>query len=332
MMRWPFVGRRERLRREASDWVARLNGASGPADRAAFEQWYRAAPDHAAAYDRLSGLFAAAGQIRRVPTPATGERGGTSVWPRHGLAALVAIGAVVVLSLPVLGGRDAALPERLSVQATVVAASPSESRLIALADGSEILLSPGSELDVRIDGERRRLQLTRGEARFTVFHEARPFIVSAQGAEVVARGTQFVVSLTPDGMLVSLIEGRVEVAYAASSAAGARTVASLGPGERLVVPPPTEPTSASPATGRLDPAMIEFDNTPLAEAVELVNRGTASRVRLADPALGALRVTGAFRTGDGMGFARGVAAALSLEVERASDGALLLGERPGQGG
>src|SRR5688572_19055900 len=106
MMRWPFVGRRERLRREASDWIARLNGAHDGSDRSAFEQWYRSDPDHAATYDRLSALFSAAESIR--PTSQAGTvgtappRSVSGPRPRYALAAVAAAGAAVMLGYAVL--------------------------------------------------------------------------------------------------------------------------------------------------------------------------------------------------------------------------------------
>lgn len=330
MMLWPFVGRRERLRREASDWIARLNGAYDQRDRAAFEQWYRADPDHAATYDRLASLFSAAEHIR--PALSVGEarpapaRDTQRLRSRYALSALAATVIAIILGYAVLGAREIAPSARHDVQVAVFVAT--ESRLVSLADGSKILLSPGSELDVDFDGESRRLRLRRGEGRFTVAHEARPFVVTAAGAEVVARGTQFVVSLTPGGTLVSLIEGRVEVSYASTTDRGKRRVAGLEPGQRLMVPAATPSALATDAaaTGAPDPMMIELEDTRLAEALELVNRQSERKVRLADPALADLRVTGAFRAGDIAGFTHGVAAALDLEIKRAADGTLWLGE------
>lgn len=64
-MVWPFVSRRERLRRQAARWVARLNGPFDEQDRAEFERWYRSSAEHAEAYDRVAALFNAAGRARR---------------------------------------------------------------------------------------------------------------------------------------------------------------------------------------------------------------------------------------------------------------------------
>lgn len=329
-MRWPFVGRRERVRRQAADWIAKLNGPHDERERAAFERWYRADPDHAAAFDRQSALFDVAEGIRPLQgAGAPGQPGGQQgrSWSaRYAFAAVAATVFVVVLAFAVLGARDAVPSAQGGVQVAVFAATASDSRQLRLADGSEVVLAPGSELAVSIDDAVRRLRLTRGEGRFTVFHEARPFVVTAARAEIVARGTEFVVRIGDEGTTVSLVEGRVEVSYPPSANPNERRVASLTAGQRLVVPTSPAPLLVSPvrAASPSRPAMIEFDDTPLADAVEQINRHAAKPIRLADPALGELRVTGAFRVGDAEEFAESVAAALGLEVERGRDGGLWL--------
>lgn len=327
-MRWPFVGRRERLRRQASDWIARLNGAHDGRDRAAFEQWYRADPEHAATYDRLAALFAAAGDMRVAPAAGRppAPRASRGWRPRYALAALAGAVGLALLAFAVLDAREAVPSDSHAVQVAVFKAAESESRRIVLVDGSEVTLSPGSELDVTLDGSERRLRLLSGEGRFAVAHETRPFVVAADATEIVARGTRFVVRLGDAGTLVSLIEGRVEVTYPPSAGRAVRRVTRLTAGQRIVVPrdrapPPVTPGPPEPSAS---PAMIEFDDTRLADAIEQVNRHSAEPIRLADSALAGLRVTGAFRAGDAPGFAESVAAAFGLRVERGGDGVLWL--------
>jgi transmembrane sensor len=75
--------------------------------------------------------------------------------------------------------------------------------------------------------------------------------------------------------------------------------------------------------------MLQFDDTPLEQALEQVNRRGQPPVRVRDPAIAALRVTGAFRAGDTAGFAESIAAAFELELERGPEGILWLRARPG---
>jgi transmembrane sensor len=327
-MPWPFVDRRERLRRQASDWIARLNGAHDERDRAAFTRWYLASADHAATYDRLMALFNVAEGARPPVHPSAGHAPATTrrqVRPAHFALAAAAIVAIALTSIMLLEVRSGpAAP--VVAQAAQFTAAGNEARRIVLLDGSEVLLSPGSELEVAIGGSERRLRLRRGEGRFTVFHESRPFVVMADGTEVIARGTQFVVHMGDEGTLVSLIEGSVEVSVPSPGDQTGRRLVKLAPGQRIVVPAEggTAITATAPAGGLVESGMIEFDDTPLAEAAEQVSRSAGAQVRLADGRLGALRVTGAFRAGDAQGFADAAAAALALRVERGRDGTLWL--------
>jgi transmembrane sensor len=334
-MRWPFVSRRERIRREAADWLARLNGPDGARDRGAFEDWYHKRPEHAAAYDRLSALFDVAGRASR-PAPAAVANLRDSPLPgpfrpgRYALAA--AVGILALLTCVLVLARGTAPGTGLEPQVASFSAPPSDAQRIVLADGSEVVLSPGSAVDVALGRDGRRLRLLRGEARFSVAHEARPFIVSAGGAEVIARGTRFVVALAGGRARVALLEGRVDVSYLApAGSTERREVARLRPGQSLIV----EPRAAPAAVPRREavqrpvpaPAMLQFDDTPLGEAVEAVNRHGSPSIRLRDAALERLRITGAFRPGDTGGFAESVAAAFAVEVERASDGTIWLKAR-----
>ena len=323
-MRWP-LSRRERIRREAADWVARLNGPHSDDDRAEFRSWYESQPDNARAYDRQSEIFRVAGQLRGA-APAGQERHRTSSRPLR-FAFAAALAGAALLAFVLLSGHTTSPLAQPAQQIATFSADPGQSRRIRLVDGSDILLSPGSSLDVSIGTGERRLRLASGEGRFSVAHEARPFVVEASGAEVVARGTQFVVSLAPGRTTVSLIEGRVDVSYADARGGGERRrVTRLAPGERLVVESGARDAVAeAPAADRRRPsaaqsAMLEFDDTPLAEAVEQANRHGSTRIRLVDPAIANLRITGAFRAGDTNGFAESVAAAFGLELERSADG------------
>jgi transmembrane sensor len=195
-----------------------------------------------------------------------------------------------------------------------------------------LLLSAGSAVEVAMSGQERRLRLNRGEARFSVAHEERPFIVAAGGTEVFARGTQFIIRVASGRTTVALIEGSVDVSYT-PTVSGERRRTRLRPGDRLVVESGRPPISAPAARAAVEPpphaapAMLEFDETPLAVAVEQVNRGSIPLVRVDDPSLARLRISGAFRRGDTAGFARSIAAVFNLELERGTDGSLWLRPR-----
>jgi transmembrane sensor len=332
-MFWPFISRRERVRREASDWLVRLNGDHSESDRAAFNGWYCANPEHARAFERMSAMFDVAAKATHPQGVTAGEalRGSRARSRPLGYALAAAAVCVAVAAFVLLSARTIS-PLAAPGQQFSAFAAEHDGRRVILADGSEVLLSPGSVLDVALGTAERRLRLLRGEARFSVARERRPFIVAANGTEVVARGTRFVVRLAENTTTVSLIEGQVDVFHPpASGPAHGRQVTNLSPGERFVLDLRQDRSASTAARdparagARRDPiaAMLEFDDTPLQRAVEQVNRHGAPRIRL-DRSLGSLRVTGAFQAGDTRGFADSVAAAFGIEVEQARDGSLSL--------
>ena len=73
--------------------------------------------------------------------------------------------------------------------------------------------------------------------------------------------------------------------------------------------------------------MLEFDRTPLRTAVALANRYSAAQIRLADPDLGGLAVSGAYRAGDTAGLARGLAVAFGLNLDIATRDELVLSRK-----
>src|SRR5690606_3672714 len=58
-----------------------------------------------------------------------------------------------------------------------------------------------------------------------------------------------------------------------------------------------------------------FEDEPLAAAVAEMNRYSRTRIRLADPALGRLRVSGVFRTGQSEAFAEALVAYFPIAAE-----------------
>ncbi len=344
-MPWPFRSRLERIRREAADWMALLHGPCDEEERAAFESWYRSDPEHARAYDRAAAWFEVARGAERPRQASAGVPTEKGLRTRPIGWGLAAVACAAVLAFIFLSARTMSPVPGLPEQFAAFSAETGASRRIVLSDGSEVLLSPGSSVEVAIGGRERRLRLVRGEGRFSVAREARPFIVAADGTEVVARGTQFVVRMRDGRTTVSLIEGRVDVAHAPSPGRiGQRRVTRLEPGEQIVVeaeaprarPPvahaPSQARPAQSAARMPQPAMLQFDDTRLADAVEQANRHSGVQIRLAEPALANLRVTGAFRTGDVSGFAQAVAAAFDLEVRRTQAGILSLHKSRGDSG
>jgi transmembrane sensor len=70
--------------------------------------------------------------------------------------------------------------------------------------------------------------------------------------------------------------------------------------------------------------MLEFRNTPLVEAIAEANRYSARKIRIGNPAIARLRLTGTFRTGEALSLARSLAEAFSLRVDELPGGDMIL--------
>ena len=336
-MVWPFKSARDRLDDEAARWVTRMRGPERERHRAAFERWYNSSPAHAEAYDEATAGFEDAGVLRQgdlgrarhLPEP---QR--KAVPLRYAFGAVAAAAAVALIFL-----MSAYAPSPVPItDGTITYAAAGTAREVELSDGSHMVLAPETIAIVAFTSSERRITLERGHGRFTVAHETRPFRVAAGQAEVLALGTVFEVSFAAGQTRVALIQGSVDVSYPAEPAETGRQVRRLQPGEQMVVGSPTQTEIAPPPphraarapTRREDPAprMLQFDNTPLTQAVAEANRHSRTRITLADPSISELRITGAFRAGDAGAFAESLAAAFSLHMEHGSDGTLVLHAAP----
>ncbi len=317
------------MQRRAAEWLAlrraRPLSASEQADLAAWcaadprhEQMLREVETAAQIFDRLAFYprdpdgpvdpDLLVGRCRLTPAPAL-----------LAMAAAAAVAALLWLKTP--------LPAP-AAPAAVALAGPHSLRL---PDGTRVELNVDSMVAEHFTAAERRVRLVRGEAHFEVAkNPLRPFIVEADKVSVRAVGTAFDVRLRATTVAVLVTEGKVGVTTAGESTWAApesdphrdgNTPAGLGPGLILVAGERTEVHLAQ-AAGVSRPAIVktltrpqidlalawqtsrlEFDDLPLAEVVERINRSAAEKngaatahLSIASPDLAALRFSGRIRS------------------------------------
>lgn len=210
-----------------------------------------------------------------------------------------------------------------------------EQRDVILADGSRITLNTDTALTVHYSAHRRLIELERGEALFSVKHDAtQPFDVAAGGTLTRALGTEFNVDMRPSKVTVSVLEGAVRVTAAdagnvplaksaESGAAVAVPVAALARGQAMEFRPQLRLMVEEKADlKRIDAwrtRRLEFSDTPLSEAVEEFNRYSKTQVTVGTPELESVRVSGVFRLGDIDGFIYSLREALGVETHEATN-------------
>lgn len=305
---------------EAGVWVARLHGPERTAAvEGGFRQWLQTSADHARAFELATDIWEEARNLRRV------------VQRQHVVPAAHFVrraAAAAVLVLLAVGGA------LFYLRQAGVSTEVGEQRMLTLADGTRVFLNTATHLVVRYDDSERRVELKRGEALFDVAKRRnRPFLVALGDREVRALGTSFVVRRDERGIAVTLVEGRVEVSATVtddrSSAPGADIVRTLSPGERLTF-------AAAGDTVEIDRPVLErvtawrrgqviLDDTPLAEAIDEMNRYSAVKLSVDNSEAADLRVNGLFQAGDSESFARAVAQTHGLLIVAEPDRIRLAG-------
>lgn len=341
----------DQLTREGSLWFARMRGPDAQSYRPQFEHWLSLGASHRDAYERAGEIFALgrflASQREEIEAEANDNEPMGHSWKWVAIAAslLLAIGAGGWFANSELRGsasgtaQVAQLNARTATERGLYDTVVGGRRNIRLADGSVVELDEGSELSTDFNKSRRELKLERGRARFEVAHEGRPFIVLAGGGSVTARGTVFDVILGKDKRVtVRLLRGAVDVerpqGVKGDRSAGA--VARLEPGEVLsfaaitpvALPRISGKAAIEPVTLRPDQPLIrEYERTPLSAVVAEANRDSATSIRLADPGIGALRVSGRFRVDNADQVADRLAVLFDLDVERTKSDEITLRKR-----
>lgn len=332
------------LRDEAAAWIARRDAGLTDFEQEQFNQWCDAQPAHRAALRELDQVWteldrplqAGAADLLMEELKKRAKR-------RQRRRMTLASAAVAALLLAAVAGRnlwESPQPEMIVPSTKAVVLLPS---VRSLPDGSVMELSDNAEVAVEFSPAIRRVSLKRGEAHFQVVkNKQRPFIVAAGRVEVRAVGTAFVVQRGTTDIEVVVTEGRVAVNAAAAeknvpAAAGPAAPVNLAfvdAGSGVAVSLPARP-NAMPAVRPLTESelgarvawrqpRLEFSGTPLIEAAALMNRHSRVQLRIEDPAVGRLRVSGIFGAQNCDSFVRVLEMTFDLKAERRGENEIVL--------
>lgn len=288
--------------KEALHWVVRLtSGAATEADAHAFRQWRTQGPAHEDAFREAAAFRKAVRAMdlsRPVEAPADPV---DNVVPFRrpasrpalidrramlfGGGAIAASAVAVMIARPPLGLWPS-FAELTADYRTGIG----ERRALALADGAKVELNGRSALSIIND--RGGISLVAGEAFVAVPGASKPFLVEA-GDE------RFAVGAATFNLRTSARETCITCLTGAMQQQNGSNPVRLAAGQQLIVRPNGEAELA-----RIDPVrvlgwrqgLLIFRNTPLAEAIEDINRYRSARIILTDNALAHRPVNGMFHT------------------------------------
>ncbi len=321
---------------EAARWLARDDLDHSP-HREAFSAWLDASEENREAWSKAhamwdifdkaeeNDLIAAMARAARQAKPEPVVR---PYWPQLIAASIATLAVSATLLIGAqhgwFGGHGAKPVQVAANEAASLTAigradyvtGQGQKSIVDLPDGTRVTLDAESAVDVAFAAGRRDVRLLRGRAFFDVAHDrAHPFAVQAGGRVVTALGTQFDVRLTPGAVRVVLAEGSVSVA-SAPDGPSAPTV-KLAPGQDFSA---QDHKAGKVSSTDLDEALawkqgvVEFQDRPLSDAIEVLNRYTRAQIVIKDPKIAALRITGVFKTGDIARFGRSVSQILPVKM------------------
>jgi transmembrane sensor len=316
------------ITQQAADWHARLRNESlSEVDDARFRAWLATNPAHRREFEQISAMWDQLGALAQSPE-VLGElqRAAPKEVPaaprrvsRRAVVGWAIAASVVVATTGIASWKWLSAPE-------VYTTGLGEQRIVPLGDGSVITLNTSSRVSVRFSRSKRRVEVLNGQASFAVAKDAaRPFIVSAEGGEVLAVGTEFDVYKRANDTLVTLIEGSVTVT---PPQAGAPLI-TLTAGEQVSY---SAHRAALRTKADLQRASawrahkLDFADTPLSEAIAEANRYSNLKIELRGLELADAKISGVFEAGRNDSLAEGVRAYFGLQLERSGDDLIVLSQ------
>ncbi|MCL4069403.1 FecR family protein [Pseudomonas sp. GX19020] len=286
---------------EAAEWVVRLGDPRiTPVERRAFDDWIAQGPLYSEAFSFARATWNELGTLATdgldFGDPAPVGRN----WWKAGAAGLAASALTASLIGALLLWSGNPLTAWMSDHVT----ARGELRSVTLPDGSIVELGPDSALNLDFSDTERRVVLVQGEAYFTAApkntDEPRPFSVEAGGLIATALGTQFSVDIKSVGVQVVVTEHSVAVRDF-DDAAGQRSVL-VNEGEAITYTSDRSLQVAVPIDAEFETAWrqgrLVFDDRPLGEVVEELNRYRNGRIVIRNAALAERRVSGIFEVSD----------------------------------
>jgi len=337
MTRW------DETRDRAARWIlASEEPEWSSADQASLDLWLAEATMHRVAYLRLQQSWRQAGRLRALQDgrsiavePVSEDkaaklfdtdrhrahtrfRSRAFAWAPIAAAAslLIMIGAgLLALSWP--GMRSA--PVATAEFETAMGAR----RIVGLPDGSKVELNTASLVRTAVGKARREVWLDRGEAYFEVAHDRlHPFVIHAGGRQITVLGTKFSIRCDGDRVTVSVLEGRVRVDDVEDGRAIRSTIMNGGDvamsrGSSTLVRTKSGEQIKNEFAWR--EGMLHFEQQALSDVLAEFNRYNARKLKVADPAVGTIRIGGMFPASKPRAFANLLRDAYGLKIEESGE-------------
>lgn len=300
----------------AAQWLSLLHSGEASEDqRQACDAWRDADPGHALALSRLEILW---GRFDGLPASRSRKTLERVLAPSRHARVGAALVLLIAASVAWQGVRQA--PLWLADQRTAVG----ERRNMMLEDHSQLQLNSDSAVDIEFDGQRRLIDLRRGELWVEVAKDPqRPFVVRTEQGTVTAVGTRFLVRREDGQTRVTVLES----AIAAQPAAPSSTPARVAAGQQATLY--ADHVEGLQIIGNADPAswtrgVLKVDDRPLLEVLDELARYRRGVLHYDRQALAGLRVSGSFPLDNTDAALNALQTSLPIRLQRFTDWLVLV--------
>jgi len=324
---------------EAAEWFLKLQGDDlSETEYLKWQTWHMATDANRQAFSKAENCWNALDNITDVTLeslkaeqniiPLSSAKSGSRRFMSHNIKWVAGIAACLVIALSI--GLSYQSFITVSPDATTYQTARTEHKTINLDDGSKISLGARSIINVNYSPMARRITLVRGEAIFDVSKDkARPFIVKTGNGTVTAIGTKFNIHATNKNIIVTVLEGIVEVnPYLANDNAEKAPLPRVAAGKSVSYG--RDGSISEIVESNVDAAvswergLLVRVNTPLASVIEDVNRYSSREIIIGDPALNNIRFTGTVLNDGIDNWLRGLSIAYPIKVLDSGHNAILL--------
>lgn len=292
------------------EWLVILwSGEASADERAAWQRWRAAHPDHERAWQQVQRIDTRLMEVSPEASAQALARSGRQAVRRKALR---------LMGWAVLGAGAAGLAAQRLPWQTYVAdyrSAVGERREVMLADGTRLTLNGDSAVDIEYTADARRLVLRRGEIYVQTGHgpaaAGRPFFVVTAHGDVQALGTRYTVEQQRERVRVGVYEGAVEIQPSRGRALrlDAGQSAAFTPLAAELMP---DALPQAPAWLR---GQLVAERLRLADFLDQVGRYRRGVIRC-DPRVADLIVSGVYALDDTDRILASLARALPLRVSR----------------
>ncbi len=322
-------------------WRMRLqSGEATRLDHERLQTWLAEHPAHRQEYERLSTMWSVLKEVRPLLEVDHVCDRSASAAERPNRSTTVPVTAWGWRWVPVTAGAFMAVFVVASwwwshrLEPVSYETAKGEQQQVTLPDGSHILLNTDTKLSVLLSDHMRSVSLDRGEAWFTVQHdEHRPFHVHVDNGRIHDLGTEFIVKKAPEQVQVSVMEGVVEVELRTDDPVptGSRATVLQG-GEQLWFDRVGRVSRIESIdltlVGAWKGGQLIFQEQPLGQALLEVARYRSEEIRLLDPSLADIPVSGAFHIQHLETFVDALEVSLPIHTSRVSPHLVIVERAP----